>query len=174
MEYTVLVGKSEGKRPLGRTRRRWSDNIKTDRQEIRCNDANYTSLYRDQWWYFKDCVRGVSSLIICRPTFFYLTTLHQIHWPCTIVSWFMFEWWIERMWKEQVVTYFNLLSRHLLGATKENHEKHSQVSWSGFERGTSRKRSRSANYSTATFTYSDANLHQYKKAKWSVGRQLIS
>jgi len=33
--YRVLVGKSEGKRPLGRLRRRWEDNIKMDLQEVR-------------------------------------------------------------------------------------------------------------------------------------------
>jgi hypothetical protein len=32
--YTVLVGKSEGRRPLGRPRRRWEDNIKTDLTEV--------------------------------------------------------------------------------------------------------------------------------------------
>jgi hypothetical protein len=32
--YRVLVGKAEGKRPLGRPRRRWKDNIKMDLQEI--------------------------------------------------------------------------------------------------------------------------------------------
>jgi len=32
--YRVLVGKSEGKRPLGRPRRRWEDNIKMDIQEV--------------------------------------------------------------------------------------------------------------------------------------------
>jgi hypothetical protein len=32
--YRVLVGKAEGKRPLGRTRRRWEDNIKMDLQEV--------------------------------------------------------------------------------------------------------------------------------------------
>ena len=31
--YRVLVGKPEGKRPLGRSRRRWVDNIRTDLQE---------------------------------------------------------------------------------------------------------------------------------------------
>jgi hypothetical protein len=31
--YRVLVGKPEGKRPLGRPRRRWEDNIKADLQE---------------------------------------------------------------------------------------------------------------------------------------------
>ena len=32
--HMVLVGKSEGKRPLGNPRRRWEDNIKTDLQEV--------------------------------------------------------------------------------------------------------------------------------------------
>jgi len=32
--YRVLVGRSEGKIPLGRPRRRWEDNIKTDPQEL--------------------------------------------------------------------------------------------------------------------------------------------
>jgi len=32
--YRVLVGKPEGKRPLGRPRRRWEDNIKMDLQEV--------------------------------------------------------------------------------------------------------------------------------------------
>ena len=32
--HRVLVGKSEGKRPLGRPRRRWEDNIKMDLQEL--------------------------------------------------------------------------------------------------------------------------------------------
>jgi len=34
--YRVLVGKPEGKRPLGRPRRRWGDNIKIDLQEVVC------------------------------------------------------------------------------------------------------------------------------------------
>ena len=33
--HKVLVGKPEGKRPLGRPRRRWEDNIKLDIQEVR-------------------------------------------------------------------------------------------------------------------------------------------
>jgi len=34
--YRFLEGKSQGKRPLGRPRRRWVDNIRTDLQEMRC------------------------------------------------------------------------------------------------------------------------------------------
>jgi hypothetical protein len=34
--YRALVGKSEGRRPLGRPRRRWEDNIKMDLREVGC------------------------------------------------------------------------------------------------------------------------------------------
>jgi hypothetical protein len=46
-----LVGRSEGKRPLGRPRRRWEDNIKMDLREIGINGANWTQLAEDrvQW-----------------------------------------------------------------------------------------------------------------------------
>ena len=42
--YRVLVGKTEGKRPLGRHRRRWEDNIKMDLQELRCGDMGWIDL----------------------------------------------------------------------------------------------------------------------------------
>jgi hypothetical protein len=38
--YRVLVGKPEGKRPLGRPRRRWEDNIKMDLQELGCESMD--------------------------------------------------------------------------------------------------------------------------------------
>ena len=49
---TVLVGKPEGKRPLGRTRRRWEDNIKMDLQEGGCGGMDWIELARgtDSWW----------------------------------------------------------------------------------------------------------------------------
>jgi hypothetical protein len=37
--YRVLVGKPEGKRPLGRPRRGWEDNIKMDNQEVGCGEV---------------------------------------------------------------------------------------------------------------------------------------
>jgi len=40
----VLVGKPEGKRPLGRSRRRWEDNIKMDLQEVRYNVIDWIEL----------------------------------------------------------------------------------------------------------------------------------
>jgi len=47
--YRVLVGKPEGRRPLGRPRRRWVDNIRTDFQEVGCGYMDWMglNLYRD-------------------------------------------------------------------------------------------------------------------------------
>jgi hypothetical protein len=42
--YMVLVGRPEGKRPLGRPRRRWENNIKMDLREIGINGVNWTRL----------------------------------------------------------------------------------------------------------------------------------
>jgi hypothetical protein len=49
--YRVLVGKPEGKRPLGRPRRRWEDNIKMDLREIGWGGMDWIDLAqdRDQW-----------------------------------------------------------------------------------------------------------------------------
>jgi len=49
--YRVLVGKSEGKRPLGRPGRRWEGNIKIDLQEMGCGDMDWIDLAqdRDRW-----------------------------------------------------------------------------------------------------------------------------
>ena len=49
--YSVLVGKLEGKRPLGRHRRRWEDNIKMDLKEVGCGGMDWTELAqdRDRW-----------------------------------------------------------------------------------------------------------------------------
>ena len=42
--YRVLVGKPEGKRPLGRPRRRWVDNIRMDLQEVGCGYVDWIGL----------------------------------------------------------------------------------------------------------------------------------
>jgi len=49
--YSVLVGRPESKRQLGRPRRRWEDNIKMDLKEIGIDDANWIRLAHDtvQW-----------------------------------------------------------------------------------------------------------------------------
>ena len=43
----VLVGKLEGKRPLGSPRRKWEDNIKTDLQEVGCGGVDWIGLAQD-------------------------------------------------------------------------------------------------------------------------------
>jgi len=49
--YRVLVGKPEGRRSLGRPRRRWADNIRTDLQEVGCGYRDWIgpALDRDRW-----------------------------------------------------------------------------------------------------------------------------
>jgi hypothetical protein len=49
--YRALVGKPEGRRPLGRQRRRWEDNIKMDLREVRCGGMDLMNLThdRDRW-----------------------------------------------------------------------------------------------------------------------------
>ena len=46
--YRVLVGKPEGKRPLGRPRRRWEENIKMDLQEVGCGGMDWIELAQDR------------------------------------------------------------------------------------------------------------------------------
>jgi len=46
--YRVLVGKPEGKRPLGRPRRRWEDDIKMNLQEVGCGGMDWIELVQDR------------------------------------------------------------------------------------------------------------------------------
>ena len=59
--YRVLVGKPEGKRALGRPRRRWEDNIKMDLQEVGCRGMDWFELAqdRDMW---RELVNAVMNL----------------------------------------------------------------------------------------------------------------
>jgi hypothetical protein len=61
--YRILVGKSEGKRPLGRPRRRWVDNIKIDLREIELDGVDWIDLVqdRDQW---RALVKTVMNLLV--------------------------------------------------------------------------------------------------------------
>jgi len=47
--YRVLVGNSEGKRPLGRPRRRWVDNIRMYLQEVGCEYMDWIGLTQDRY-----------------------------------------------------------------------------------------------------------------------------
>jgi len=59
--YRVLVGKPDGKRPLGRPRRKWDDNIKIDLQEVGCGGMDWMELAqdRDRWWALMNAVMNL-------------------------------------------------------------------------------------------------------------------
>jgi hypothetical protein len=59
--YRALVGKPDGRRPLGRPRRRWEDNIKMDLREVGWGGMDWISLAqdRDRW---RDVVNAVMNL----------------------------------------------------------------------------------------------------------------
>jgi hypothetical protein len=59
--YRLLVGKPEGKRPLGRPRRRWVDNIRMDLGEVGWGDVDWIGLAKDRnrW---RDVVNSVLNL----------------------------------------------------------------------------------------------------------------
>jgi hypothetical protein len=48
LQYRVSVGKPEGKRPLGRPRIGWEDNIKADLQEVGCGGMDWIELAQDR------------------------------------------------------------------------------------------------------------------------------
>jgi len=62
--YRVLVGKPEGKTPLGRRRHRRVDNIRTDLQEVGCGYMNWIGLAqdRDRWRTLMSAVMKLSVL----------------------------------------------------------------------------------------------------------------
>ena len=65
--YRVLVGKSEGKRRLGRPRSRWVDNIRMDLQEVGCGYVDWIGLAqdRDRWRTLVSAVMNLRGCIKC-------------------------------------------------------------------------------------------------------------
>ena len=59
--YRVLVGKPEGKIPLGRLRHRWEDNIKMGLQEVGCGCMDWINVVqdRDRWWTLVNVVMNI-------------------------------------------------------------------------------------------------------------------
>jgi len=84
--YRVLVGKPEGRRPLGRSRRTWVDNIRMDLQEVGCGYMDWIGLAqdRDRWRMLVSAVmklqvpRNAGNLVTsCKPVSFSRRTLHH-------------------------------------------------------------------------------------------------
>ncbi|KAJ4434646.1 hypothetical protein ANN_23210 [Periplaneta americana] len=75
--YRVLVGRPEGKIPLGRPRRRWEDNIKMDLREVGYDDRDWINLAqdRDRW---RAYVRAAMNLRTLEKKWEYKGTVHQL------------------------------------------------------------------------------------------------
>jgi hypothetical protein len=57
--YNILVGRPEGRRPLGRPRGRWEDNIKMDLREIGFGDVDWIDLAQD-----RDGLRALMNMVM--------------------------------------------------------------------------------------------------------------
>jgi len=84
--YRVLVGKPEGKIPLGRPRGRWVDNIRMDLQEVGCDYVDWIGLVqdRDRWRTLVSAVMNLrvplnagNFLTSCKPVSLSRRTLHH-------------------------------------------------------------------------------------------------
>jgi hypothetical protein len=86
--YRVLMGKPEGKRPLGRHRQRWEDNIRMDLQEVGCGGMDWIGLAqdRDRWRAIVNAAMNLrvplnvgKFLTSCKPVIFSRrTVLHGV------------------------------------------------------------------------------------------------
>ena len=84
--YMVLLGKPEGRRPMGRPRRRWVDNIRMDLQEVGCGYMDWIWLVQDMdsWRTLVSAVMNLrvpwnagNFLTSCKPVSFSRRTLHH-------------------------------------------------------------------------------------------------
>jgi len=84
--YRVTVGKPEGRRPLGRLRRRWMDNVRMDLQEVECGYMDWIRLAqdRDGWRRLVSAVMNLrvpqnagNFLTSCKPVSFSRRTLYH-------------------------------------------------------------------------------------------------
>jgi hypothetical protein len=73
--YRVLVGKPEGRKPLGRSRRRWKDGFRMDLVEIGWGGGGWRHLAQDRdWW--RALVKAVMNLRVLSPRVTLLVTLN--------------------------------------------------------------------------------------------------
>jgi hypothetical protein len=105
--YKVLVGKPEGKRPLGRPKLRWEDGIKMDHREISWRGVDWIRLTqdRDQW---RAVVNAVMNLRVLTPRSYYTRMDSTMFYndSCEKISVLEIYWWY--IWR---YTYNNLKLR---------------------------------------------------------------
>jgi len=77
--YRVLVGKPEGKRPLGRPRRGWEDNIRMDLQEVGCEGMDWIDLALDRDRFVTDAPFYPAYLFIRIPCYMPQHSLSKDH-----------------------------------------------------------------------------------------------
>ena len=75
--YGIYAGRPEGKRSLGRLRRRWEDNIKMDLKEVVCDTVNRMDLTqdRDHWW---ACIKAIMNLRIPKNQLVSCPSIHRL------------------------------------------------------------------------------------------------
>jgi hypothetical protein len=104
--YRVLVGKPEGRRPLGRPRRRWEDNIRMDLREVGCGCMDWMELAQDRerWRASVSAVMNLrvpqnagNFLTSCRPVSFSRRTL--LHGVSKQVDWHVVDSSVVFVWK---------------------------------------------------------------------------
>ena len=84
--YRVLLGKPKGRRPLGRSRRRWVNNIRMDLQEVGCGYMDWIGLAqdRDRWW---TLVSAVTNLRVARNAVNFLTSRKPVSFSRRTAPW---------------------------------------------------------------------------------------
>ena len=103
----VFLGKPEGRRPLGRPRRRWVDNIRTDLQRVGCGYMDWIGLAQDRYRW-RTLVSAIMNLRVpwnadnfltsCKPVSFSRRTLHHVVGKNVRASLICFQSKTNRMW----------------------------------------------------------------------------
>ena len=107
--YLVLVGKPEGKSPMGRPRRRWVDNIRMDLQEVGCGYVDWIGLAqdRDRW---RTLVSAVMNLRVPWNAGNFLTSCKPVSCSRRILHHGVIKYWWYNLFSLVVLSIFITIS----------------------------------------------------------------